>query len=502
VASNPASAQQSAAADPAPSQTAAVAAEDPNDGVILVTARRREEALQDVPISVSATSGDQLAMQGTLSLQQLPSPSLNATAPGTNRKTLAFAIRGQRASEVQLLSDPAVGTYFAEVVQPRTYGFGGTLFDINSVQVLKGVQGTLFGRNVTGGAVLIEPNAPNDTLEGGLIGSIGNYRLRDVEGFVNLPMGDFAALRIAGKTRKRDGYVTEIDTGAKQEDDNYDALRGSLRLRFGPMVSTTIVDWLKANENGSGLIGTDFALGKPGTGITATNFAASCGTSRLTTIGSQQCASLGGVATGVAQQYQASIARLARNDLTYDSGRGGRLDPIDRPLFSHLQNWGVTNKTVFTLSDTLSLKNIAGYRKIDFSRYQDLDGIPAFLINAIQNTYVKQYSEELQLQGSALQNRLNFTLGGYYFLEDGSEDTGPSSQFPELTILGAIAAGAPLNPFTASASPFVSRDIGIAKATTYAAYAAGTFKVSGWNSLQLRQARGDTDPDAGHRLYL
>ena len=130
---------------------------------IIVTARRREEALQDVPISVSALSGDALERAGVTDIQA--SAISNAFACDhcdvlSQRNVAAFALRGQRTQETQLFTDPPVGTYFAEVVQPRPYGFGNSLYDLESVQVLKGVQGTLFGRNMTGGAVLVEPRHP------------------------------------------------------------------------------------------------------------------------------------------------------------------------------------------------------------------------------------------------------------------------------------------------------------------------------------------------------
>ncbi|MEO5640921.1 MAG: TonB-dependent receptor [Sphingomicrobium sp.] len=464
----------------APASAATSVGEAAPVGDIIVTARRREEALQDVPISVTAISGNVLQARGVTDLTSLPVPSLSATSNGPNRKALLYSIRGQRSSELQLLTDPAVGTYFAEVVQPRPYGFGSTLFDISSIQVLKGVQGTLFGRNVTGGAVLIEPNAPTSKLEGRLTASIGNLNLRQLEGFVNLPLGEGAALRLTGQRRKRDGYVRDITTGMRLEDDNFTALRGSLRVGSGPFRSTTIIDWLKANENGAAPIGSDHALGLPGTGINDANFFRSCRTRGvLTAIGSQECASLGGLATPVAQQYRDSAARLAAGGpLTVATGRGGRLDPINLAPFSHLRNWGITNKTLFDLAPGITLKNIASYRKIDFSRYSDLDGVPAFLINSVQNTHVKQYSEELQLQGAAADKKLTYTLGAYYFLEKGTDGADPGSQFPELTILGAIAAGAPLNPLTAPASIFLLRDNADARSQTYAGYAAGTYKFT------------------------
>ena len=146
-----------AAQEPAPQATSAAASQD-----IIVTARRREEALQDVPISITAVSGESLARSGVSDALALQSrvPSLSLTNQGTSRNELGFAIRGQRTQESQLLTDPPVGTYFAEVVQARSVGFAYALYDLQSTQVLMGVQGTLFGRNMTGGAVLIEPNKP------------------------------------------------------------------------------------------------------------------------------------------------------------------------------------------------------------------------------------------------------------------------------------------------------------------------------------------------------
>jgi iron complex outermembrane receptor protein len=107
---------------------------------IIVTARRREEVLQDVPISITAISGDSLARSGISDALALQSrvPSLSLTNQGTSRNELGFAIRGQRTQESQLLTDPPVGTYFAEVVQARSVGFAYALYDLQSTQVLKG----------------------------------------------------------------------------------------------------------------------------------------------------------------------------------------------------------------------------------------------------------------------------------------------------------------------------------------------------------------------------
>src|SRR5262249_14091481 len=130
---------------------------------LVVTARRREERLLDVPIAITAVSGTQIQQQNIASaidLQRI-APGLVAGPAGTRGSNqLVLSIRGQRNGDASIGSDASIGVYFAEVPYTTPQGLNLSLFDLNSVQVLKGPQGTLFGRNATGGAVLIEPNMP------------------------------------------------------------------------------------------------------------------------------------------------------------------------------------------------------------------------------------------------------------------------------------------------------------------------------------------------------
>jgi len=163
-----------------------------------------------------------------------------------------FALRGQRTQETQLFTDPPVGTYFAEVVQPRPYGFGKTFFDLDSVQVMKGVQGTLFGRNMTGGAVLVEPMHPKlGRFSGEARVQFGNYNMNDLYGMLNLPVGDKIAIRVAGKTHERDGWARDV-SGLRLDNQNYDTFRVSALVEpFADLSSLTIYDWYKSDEVGT-----------------------------------------------------------------------------------------------------------------------------------------------------------------------------------------------------------------------------------------------------------
>jgi len=180
---------------------------------IIVTARRQEERLQDVPISITVLSQDAIAKRNIVNAGELgtyvPSLSTNSNF-GPERSS--FSIRGfiQEGR-----TSPSVGVYFADVVAPRansgtTSGNGagvGTFFDLQNVQVLKGPQGTLFGRNTTGGAILLVPTKPTDKFEGYVEGSVGNYDMRRVQAALNAPLSETFRMRAAMDWNKADGYL-------------------------------------------------------------------------------------------------------------------------------------------------------------------------------------------------------------------------------------------------------------------------------------------------------
>jgi iron complex outermembrane receptor protein len=205
-------ASQAYAAEAPEDETAAGGAND-----IIVSARRIEERLQDVPISVAVVSQEQLTKSNITSSDDLARivPGLNVEQRYTS-ETNAFAIRGFNQA---LRTTSSVGTYFGEVVAPRG-GAGafpggdgagpGSLFDLQSVQVLKGPQGTLFGRNTTGGAVLLIPKKPTDQLEGYVQGSYGNFNMFGIQGVLNLPISEGVRLRLGVDRQTRDGTLNNV----------------------------------------------------------------------------------------------------------------------------------------------------------------------------------------------------------------------------------------------------------------------------------------------------
>jgi iron complex outermembrane receptor protein len=192
-------------------------AQDAEGGDIIVTARRIEERLQDVPISITVFNQDQLDDRNVRDLTDLATytPSLQTNNEYGTSTQASFSIRG---FVQDVFTAPSVGVYFADVVAPRsatslTAGEGagpGAMFDLQNVQVLKGPQGTLFGRNTTGGAVLLVPQKPTEDFEGYLEGSIGNFDMERTQGVVNIPLSPNARLRMGFDQMNREGYQNNI----------------------------------------------------------------------------------------------------------------------------------------------------------------------------------------------------------------------------------------------------------------------------------------------------
>lgn len=447
---------------------------------IIVTARRRAENLQDVPISITAVSGEELAARGVRDALDLQyqTPSLSVTGTGPNKYNVAYAIRGQRSGEFQLLTDPAVGTYFAEVVMPRTYGFGTAFYDLQNVQVLKGVQGTLFGRNMTGGAVLVEPNHP-DARGFGAEARVqyGNYDLIDLYGMMNVPIvADVLAVRAAATFRDRRGYTTDVSSGRDYDDQHYHGFRASAELTLDRLTSFLVFDYLNQNEHGSGNKLLGYSLTDPVNGG-ATVIAQQIGAAAF-------FPSAGGVPMEPLIDLFNGALDIGPREVDYgDFGEG--------PLYAtalgqpgvRIKNWGITNKTSLEVGE-VTFKNILSYREASLDIVADLDGSPTTLIQSRQIAEPRQVSEEFQMQGTPFGRHFDFTLGAYYFREWG-EDGQTSSNFPQLTAIGFASAIPGLAEFyLAQPAEFYNQNqVADTEASSWAVYMAGTLRLGDELSL-------------------
>jgi iron complex outermembrane receptor protein len=216
---------------------------------VIVTAQRRAEDMQKAAVAITVLGADELAAAGVTEPE-----NLNRLAPGLNVGVAAAStqlyMRGVGSYGSTAFADPAVQFTMDGVAYGRVTAMGGNFFDLQRVEILKGPQGTLYGRNATGGALNLISNKPKDSFEAGFGLDYGNYGAHRVNGFVNVPLGDAWALRIAGQKSDRDGYQTD-----GTNDDDTAAAR--LHLLYAPrdglslLLSASQVD---VDGNGSGLV--------------------------------------------------------------------------------------------------------------------------------------------------------------------------------------------------------------------------------------------------------
>jgi iron complex outermembrane receptor protein len=341
-------------------------------GDIIVTARRVSERLSTVPITASAFNDAALRNASISNPQALTQVVAGVYLSGSGSpQNTQYAIRGS-ATPIAGAGSPGVITYFADVPL-NAYVSSTPQYDLNSIQILKGPQGTLFGRNSVGGALLIYPAKPTYQLGGYVQGTIGNYATRLVEGAINVPIvNERVALRVAGRIDRADGYAKNLGAGGdmgNQHDNNF---------RVSLLVDPT--DWL-TNTTIFDYAGQPKSKGR-----------------RAPAIAVRSGLPIPAVQALIAQQ-------IARGPRITDTG----------PLasFSGWHSWGITNRTDITAGD-VELTNIFGYRNVFDNGFNSLDGIPGAYFDSFQLTRREQYSNELQVRGSFFDKRLTWLVGGFY----------------------------------------------------------------------------------------
>ncbi len=196
---------------------------------VVVTAQRRAERLQDVPLSITAITGEELRNQDISDVSRLEQvvPGLRLGRSGAAERP---AIRGVYTEAIGLNSDPRIGFYIDEIYQARTQQATAALVDLERVEVQKGPQGTLFGRNSYGGNIALTTAAPKDRVEAGLDLTGGNYSRFRAEGYYNQPLAEGLAARFAGEYERHDGFLkSSVNPQADLQDKGEFYLRGSLR---------------------------------------------------------------------------------------------------------------------------------------------------------------------------------------------------------------------------------------------------------------------------------
>ncbi|MFY8194729.1 MAG: TonB-dependent receptor [Novosphingobium sp.] len=421
---------------------------------IVVTAQKRAENVQDVPIAISAFSADALQERAVGSVASLsnisPNVTLDAGTPfsGSSAVLSAF-IRGIGANDFAFNIDPGVGVYLDGVYLARSVGANQDLPDVERIEVLKGPQGTLFGRNTIGGAISIVTHDPGDEFRFKGDVTTGRFGLLQTRGTVDVPHADGLGASVSVSTKNRDGYVKRVAfPGAEnfastpitrykaagyynigygsEGGDNVWNLRGKLRYDNKSNMRITL----------SGDYGNIDQSQLPNTLISTTP-AVFAGTYNCAIRGvvSADCgggppafAYIGGIG-GLNSIFDNPTvfgvnadANPANNRLPYDNrfvSKDIDVSYANGNNYSKLKTYGGAGTVEFDLSDTVMVKSITAYRELHWNAGMDLDGSPLNFLHTSFTMNQWQFSQELQLNGSAMDKTLNYVLGAYFFKEAG-----------------------------------------------------------------------------------
>jgi len=414
---------------------------------LVVTAQKKEEALQDVPIAVSAFSQDSLEAQkidGGPNLQQaIPNVSF---AKGNFTNTFNFAIRGIGNKAVGVSTDGGVGVHENNAPLQSGNLFDAEFFDVERVEVLRGPQGTLYGRNATGGVVNIITAKPTDEFEANVRAEVGNYSTQKLRGMINLPIfGDKLAIRAAGNYLKRDGFVTNTFNNHKVDDRELYSTRVS--VMFNPIESLrTNFMWehfkeddsrarvgkqLCTKDNGPATVG-----GVP-TGAARAFLSQGCLSASLYSDGAYGTVNTSGTLTGeLGNIFGFTSGDANTGDTTSRNLR--EIETLFDPIYQSKSDIYQFN-LAYDLSDSLTFTAMTSYSKgevytkLDYNR--NVSTVPfnstgltpggfftdpqvgrtnKFTTIDVSSGDSKQFSQEFRLQ-SAFDGPLNFNIGGIYF---------------------------------------------------------------------------------------
>jgi iron complex outermembrane receptor protein len=399
-------------------------ASDDGGEAILVTARRRDEDAQDVPIALSVISANTLDKTGNFTLGQVQQlvPSLQVFS--FNPRNTNINIRGLGAN-VALTNDGlenGVGFYLDNVYYGRPGQSQFDLVDLAQIEVLRGPQGTLFGKNTTSGAINITSRAPSFDPE--FFGEVsgGNYGYHQVRGSVSAPIiADKVAFRLSVADTHRDGFLTNLHDGSKAQDYDNFSVRGQLLIKPADTLSIKLIgDYSHQKQN--------YVLNIPVNYFTTYDSGAT-----------------------IANNVALRAARAGYTLLPADPfARNG---DSDSHYQAYMESYGVSGQVDWDLGD-VALTSITAYRWWDWDPANDGDGtgLP-ITTKAQQANRQRQFSQEFRL-GSIGKNRVDWTVGAYYFWQTvrgyGKSAYGSAAPNWNLPTVNPVVSNAALNGFEAN----------------------------------------------------
>lgn len=369
---------------------------------IVVTAQRRQERLQDTPIAITVLGANDLAQRGAADLVDVAriAPNVDISVgpggSGGSFNTSAY-IRGVGQSDFLITTDPGVGVYIDGVFFPRATGALLDLVDIERVEVLRGPQGTLFGRNTIGGAISVVTAKPGAGGDAYIEGTLGKYARRELKAYMDLPGSDAIQTRVSFAAKKVDGFVNRPLAGDRLG--GIDSLVGRIHTvwQLSPTLALdlsadatrkredSVAQYTPTFQSAGNLYPLWKAVAKP-------------------------------VVNGNSAAINAFLAAVGNTPVVPNPG-----SPLTSngtgPNASNLDMSGVAATLIWDVSKDLQFKAITAYRGFDAAFGRDGDGTPIQYLHTNSTVEQRQFSEEFQLLGKAFENRLRWVGGLYYFNE-------------------------------------------------------------------------------------
>jgi iron complex outermembrane receptor protein len=453
---------------------------------VTVTARKRSENLQDTPISISAHSGEAIAARGITRIDEITrfTPNLvfqnNPGFNGSNSVGAVF-IRGVGQKDFVPTTEPGVGIYVDGVYMARSIGALLDLVDVERIEVLRGPQGTLFGRNTIGGAISVITRKPDAGFSVGASATYGDGDRIDFIGKVNVPVTDRLFMKLSGARMTRDGYVRQL--GTNQDLGDRDTLTGRLALRWLPASSLAIdlsLDGTRERQEGVPFVLRNidfrsnifnpgglplllpgsapmagFYVVDPPADVPVDNFALL--SNYIVTLLAQagNCLGLGSPTYDPAGDPGNPLCYgpryLSRGNTNNGTFRSQSDDDV----------WGSTLSAELGLAEGLLLRSITAYRSLESAYAREDDMSPLVIGHLNGSMKHHQFSQELQLLGTNFGDRLNWIVGAYYFSE------------------GAVS------PDIVDFTPVKLQSGGTVNNKSYAAFAQGTYELTDALSVTL-----------------
>ena len=369
---------------------------------IIITARKEEESSQRVPITVTALSGADLHADVVLNVQDLQEHVTGlVVAPNSQGGAPTFAIRASKADNGT--DGPAV--YLNDMPLISTLAIANAVYDINSVTVLKGPQGTLFGTNSSGGAIIFRPNQPTNQYEGYVYGDVGNYDRHEAQAMVNVPViSDVLQIRFAADAVQREGFTKNLTPDpangipSRLSSDRHGSARLSVRFKpFDGLTNDVVADYYREDDAPRASVPVAFTA--------------------VSTLGP----------ANVLGPYTVSL--------------GGNPSGVELPLYNRATNAGIQDVLAYSFTNEISIKNLVGYRKDHTDSFEDNDGTNVDLVNGRTAHKNSLWVEELSLH-------MNFSkihyVGGVYWSNTRKEDGNSYYLAQNFGILGFFGPTPPL----------------------------------------------------------